>query len=91
MPSRSWELDLCSRDLQRNIRHDAGGRLSALAARQQKKPLFLLLASGLATTTIRALREAGVDSQAPLRMLARSFLGRFLSGGARTSKSESPP
>ena len=40
-------------DSQRNIGHD--GRLSALGVRS----------AGLRTTTMSALREAGVDSQAP--------------------------
>ena len=70
MPRRSWELDRCSCDSQRNMKH--AGRLGTSPGCK---------ASVLATTVIRALREG---RQAPLRMLARSFYGTVLSGGARS-------
>jgi hypothetical protein len=75
MPSRSWELDLCSCDLQRNIGHD--GRLRVSRGQQTSSSMRPIIC---------ALREAGADLQleAPLRMLARSFLGIFLSGGVRS-------
>ena len=56
MPRRSWELGLCSCDLQRNIGRHGRPSLAALDASG---------ASGLATTVVRALREAGADSHAP--------------------------
>jgi hypothetical protein len=62
MPRRSWELGLCICDLQRNIGRHGRPSLAALDASG---------ASGLAATVVRALRGAGVDSHAPLRMLAR--------------------
>ncbi len=80
MPRRSWELApgrLCSCDLQRNIGRPGRPSLAALDAPG---------ASGLATTVVRALREAGVDSHAPRSWSpsphARQGLLGSLSGGS---------
>ena len=75
MPRRSWELGLCSCDLQRtgNIGRHGRPSLAALDASG---------ASGLAATVVRALRGAGVDSHAPLRMSSRHYARRQLSSGS---------
>ena len=77
MPRRSWEQGLCSCDLQRNIGRPGRPSLAALDAPG---------ASGLATTVVRALREAGVDSHAPRSWSpsphARQGLLGSLSGGS---------
>jgi hypothetical protein len=66
-------------DSQRNIGHD--GRFSALGARP----------AGLRTTITRALREAFLDTQAPLPMLATgsSFPAKFPRGARSVFKASS--